>query len=266
MDFIKKNWEKVLLGVVLVGLAVAVAFLPLKIASEKQNLEDVRNKILNPAIKPLSPVDLSAPETVLKRSASPLVLDFSTEHRLFNPVLWQKSAEGKPLKIQSGNEVGPKALVLVKTTPLYTKISLDGVTTNETGARYNIGVERQAAEKVKDRGKRPYFVSVDSPKSDLFKLVNVKGPAENPTELTLELTESLEKITISKSSPFSRTDGYLADIKYPPENYSKVGQRTGNQLTFGGAAYNIVAISETEVVVSAGSGKKTTVRLVDAIR
>jgi len=266
MDFIKKNWEKVLLGVVLIGLAVAVAFLPLKIASEKQNLQEVREKILNPKITPLPPVDLTGPEALLKRSANPLVLDFSTGHRLFNPVLWQKSADGKPLKVQTGNEVGPKALVATKITPLYTTIQLDNVTTNETGARYNIGVERQAAEKPKDRAKRPYFVSLDSPKSELFKLVDVKGPAENPTELTLELTESGEKITISKANPYKHTDGYLADLKYPPENWTKAAQRTGNKLTFGGAEYNIVAISETEVVVSAGSGKKTTARLVDSSR
>ena len=43
MDFLKKHYEKVLLGVVLLGLAVAVAFLPFKIASEKQKLEDMRN-------------------------------------------------------------------------------------------------------------------------------------------------------------------------------------------------------------------------------
>ena len=265
MDFIKKNWEKVLLGVVLVGLAVAVAFLPLKIASEKQNLEEVRNKILNPVVKPLPPVDLNGPEALLKRSATPLVLDFSTGHRLFNPVLWQKSADGKPLKIQSGNEVGPSALVVTKTTPLYTVITFDNVTTNETGARYAIGLERQAADKAKDRGKRPYFVSVDS-KADVFKLVSIKGPPENPTELTLELADSQEKITIGKGNPFRRVDGYLADLKYPPENYTRLGRRIGDKLTFGGADYNIVAISETEVVVSAGSGKKTTARLVDSGR
>jgi hypothetical protein len=42
MDFIKKNWEKVLLGVVLVGLTVAVALLPLKVASEREALKTKR--------------------------------------------------------------------------------------------------------------------------------------------------------------------------------------------------------------------------------
>ena len=48
MDFLKKHYEKVLLGVVLLGLAVAVAFLPFKIASDKQALEDKRNQLIHP--------------------------------------------------------------------------------------------------------------------------------------------------------------------------------------------------------------------------
>lgn len=265
MDFIKKNWEKVLLGVVLVGLAVAVAFLPLKIKSEKDDLEAIRVQILNPKVKPLEPVDLAGPEALLKRSSTPLVLDFSAGHKLFNPVLWQKTAEGGKIKVQSGKEIGPDALVVVKTTPLYTIVSFDNVTTNETGARYTIGIERQAADKVRDRGKRPSFISADS-KSDAVKLITVKGPPENPTELVLELADTLERISISKASPYKRVDGYLADLRYPPENKPWTARRKDDKLTFGGGDYNIVAISETEVVVSAGSGKKTTVRMVDSTR
>ena len=265
MDFIKKNWEKVLLGVVLIGLAVAVAFLPLKIASEKQELKDVREAILNPKVKPLEPVDLAGTEAMLKRAATPLTLDFSTGHRLFNPVLWQKTPEGNKIKVQSGKEIGPDALVIAKTSPLFTIVSLDNVTTNDSGARYAIGLERQAAEKVIDRRKRQNFVSTDS-KAEAFKLVTVKGPAENPTELELELTDTGEKIKISKAAPYKRTDGHLAEMKYLPENRTWAARRVGDKLTFAGADYNIVAISETEVVVSAGSGKKTTVRMIDPAR
>ncbi len=62
MDFLKKHYEKVLLGVVLLGLAVAVAFLPFKIASEKQKLEDMRNTLINPNVKPLTNLDLTLPD------------------------------------------------------------------------------------------------------------------------------------------------------------------------------------------------------------
>lgn len=264
MDFIKKNWEKVLLGVVLVGLAVAVAFLPLKISSEKKALEETR-MTLTPEPKPLPEVDLAVSETSLKRASTPLALDFSTGHRLFNPVLWQKTSDGGKIKVQSGKEIGPDALVITKTLPLYTIITLDNVVTNETGARYAIGVERQAADKPADRRKKQFYVSQGN-KTDVFVLESIKGPAENPTELVLILNDTGDKITISKAGPYRRVDGYLAEMKYPPENRTWPPRRKDDKLTFGGADYNIVAISETEVVLSAGSGKKTTVRIVDSTR
>jgi Lhr-like helicase len=56
-------------------------------------------------------------------------------------------------------------------------------------------------------------------------------------------------------------DGHLADLRYPPENRNWSNRREGDRLTFGGEEYNIVAINENEVVLSARSGKKTTVRM-----
>lgn len=260
MDFIKKNWEKVLLGVVLVGLAVAVAFLPLKIKTEKDTLKETRDRILNPQVKALPPADFAGAEAALKRAEVRLKLDFSSGHRLFNPVLWQKTTDGQPLKVQSGNEIGPAAVQIIKTVPLYTIISFDNVVTNESGARYGVGIERQAADKYSDRRKRQTYVSAGS-KSEFFTLKDVNGPAENPTGLVLELADADEPVTISRDNSFKRIDGYMADLKYQPENKSWPNQRVGDKLVFNGDEYNIVAITETEVVMSARSGKKTTVRL-----
>jgi hypothetical protein len=89
MDFLKKHYEKVLLGVVLLGLAVAVAFLPFKIASEKQKLEDMRNQLIHPKVKALANLDLALPDEMLKRMATPAMIDFSAPNKLFNPMPWQ---------------------------------------------------------------------------------------------------------------------------------------------------------------------------------
>jgi hypothetical protein len=61
MDFLKKHYEKILLGVVLLGLAVAVGFLPFKIASEKENLERMNSNLSHPKVPPLSALDLTQP-------------------------------------------------------------------------------------------------------------------------------------------------------------------------------------------------------------
>jgi hypothetical protein len=259
MDFIKKHWEKVLLGVVLLGLAVAVALLPLKIASEREAMQQTRDSILNRPVKPLPPVDTSEAQAALARTRLPLKLDFSTGHRLFNPVLWQMTSDGRPLKVQSGNEIGPAAVEVTDTTPLYTVVSFDNVITSESGSRYAIGVEQQAAARLADRRKRQTYASVDT-KTDVFKLVRIQGPADNPDALILEVEGTDGEVSISKSNPYKRVDGYLANLKYPPENKAWSNRRVGDRLLFAGEEYNIVAINESEVVLSAPSGKKTTVR------
>lgn len=263
MDFIKKNWEKVLLGVVLIGLAVAVAFLPIKIANEKQQLKDTSAAILNPSVKPLEPLDMTLAETGLKRFSTPIKLDFSTDHRLFNPVLWQKAPDGRFIKVQTGREVGPAAVIIVRTIPLYTTIDFVNVVTNETGARYALTMERLAAEKVKDRTKR----QSNEPKTDYYSVTKVVGPAENPAELILTLADSLESVTISRGKPYKRADGYLAELKYPPENRALGTKRVNEVITVAGEQYKIIAITENEVVMSSTrSQKNTTIRMVDSVR
>lgn len=260
MDVIKKHWEKILLGVVLVGLAVAVAFLPLKIASEKQSLEETRRTIFERQPKPLPPSDLAAAEAALNRTRVPISLDFSTGHRLFNPVLWQKTVDGRPLKVESGNEIGPAAVAVTRTVPLYLILSFDNVSTNESGARYVIGLTREAADKLTDRRKRQTYASVGD-KTEHFTLKEIKGPPENPSELILEIADSGDQVSVDRVKPYKRIDGYQADLKYQPETRSWLNRRVGDKLLFGGDEYNIVAINKTEVVMSARSGKKTTARI-----
>ena len=74
MDFVKKHYEKVLLGLVLLALTVAVGLLPLKIASERQDLDDMRSKLLHRPVKELPPVDLSRDEATLQRVQLPVKL------------------------------------------------------------------------------------------------------------------------------------------------------------------------------------------------
>ena len=133
MDFLKKHYEKVLLGVVLLGLAVAVAFLPFKIASEKQKLEDMRSRLIHPKVKPLTNLDLTLPDTVLKRVAAPAMIDFSAPNKLFNPMPWQKAADGHLIKVDATN-IGPNAVTITKMVPLYLKLTLDSVTVAGDGA------------------------------------------------------------------------------------------------------------------------------------
>ncbi len=260
MDFLKKHYEKVLLGVVLLGLAVAVAFLPLKIAGEKQTLEEMRTKLIHPDVQELTNLNLTLADNALKRMAVPAVVDFSVPNKLFNPMMWQKTPEGRLIKADAVS-VGPNAVAITRLTPLYLKLTLDEVTATDSGLRCKIGVENEAALNLRDRKKQRYCRLGD--KNDTFVVRDVKEAPNNPTNATvvLELNDGGQRVEVSRDQPFRRVEGYTVDLKYGPENKVWTARRVGALLAFGGEEYNIVAITEDEVVLSAKSNlKKWTIK------
>jgi hypothetical protein len=263
MDFIKKHYEKVLLGVVLLLATAAVASLPLLIAGSKDQLKEQRDGIIKKAPKPLTNLDLTLSQSVVKNLRGPLNADFTRPHNLINPVQWQKGADGKLIKLEKGNEVGPEAAVVVKTTPLYLVLTFDstGPLNNGVPSGYLIGIERQAAASASGRRKKQTFATMNVKKEDLLTLREVKGPPEAPEALRVELSDTGETVSITKDQPYQRVDGYLADVRYDPEKKSFPGRRVNDRLTIVGEEYKIVAITENEVVVSHSlTGKKSTIR------
>ena len=264
MDFLKKHYEKVLLGVVLLGLAVAVAFLPFKITSDKQALEEKRNLLIHPNVTLLTNQDLTQPQAALKRLTTPIVVDFSPPHKLFNPMPWQKAADGSLIEVNATN-LGPNALTVTKQTPLYLIITLDEVTVTDSGARYRVGVVKQASANSGDWTKRQKYCKLGDT-NDTFLVRDVRVPADGPTNATLilELNNTgksadlrRERVEVSKDHPFKRVDGYKLDLKYPPENKTfPPGRRVGGLLSFNGEDYNIFAITENEIVLLAKSNQQ----------
>jgi hypothetical protein len=256
MDFLKKHYEKVLLGVVLLGLALAVVFLLLKIPSEKQKLEDMRNSLINRPVKALTNLDLALPDNMLKRMATPAMVDFSAPNKVFNPMPWQKAVDGRLIRADATN-VGPNAVTITKLTPLYLKLTLDSVTPLDTGTRYVIGIEKEAALNPRERNKTQKYCSLNT-KNETFTLRDVKAAPDEPTNATvvLELNDSRQRVEVSKEHPFRRIDGYMVDLKYAPESKTWTARRVGAELYLNGEGYNIVAITENDVVLSAKSNQK----------
>lgn len=258
MDLLKKHYEKIILGTVLLVLAISAALLPVMISTERSGLEQQANEIINRPTKPIEALNISTQQSRFSRLSTVGVIDLSSTNKVLNPVFWQKAPDGRLIKIRTGEETGPQALVVTKQTPLNLTITLDNVTTSETGVRYVIYVQNEAAEDRNKRGKKSFFAKKDE-KNDAFVLREVKGPPESPTELVLELVGDGGTVSIAKGKPFSRVDGYTVDLKYPLENRPPwLNQRNGSALKFGGEDYIIVAITKTEVVVLAKSNQKKT--------
>lgn len=265
MEILKKHYEKVLLGVVLLGLVVGAAFLPFMIASERQALRDMAQAQLTGKRSELPPLETAKIEQTLSRLQAALQLDFSSSHKVFNPVVWKKkpAPDNTPIKAQKGN-VGVEAITVTKTAPLHTIITLDAVTSTDSGARYTIGVEREAAATTAQRKKRAFYAAPGGKSDGGFVIVEVKGPPDNPEELVLELADTGERAVVKKDAPFRRVDGYTANLKYDPENRPWNNLRVGAggpstpPITVEGESYIVVAINKNEVVLSAKSNNKKT--------
>jgi len=253
MDFLKKHYEKILLSVVLLGLVGALVFMALFIPSEQEKVREIGEGIIAGHVAALPNLDLTRQSNVIERLQSPYRLDFESTNKLFNPVEWQRRPDGSLFQATGAS---PQAAVVTSIRPLYTTLTLDSVVTNELGARYVISVERQAAATSAMQHKQQRYVSTDDPKKDVFTLVQVKGPPENPDYLVLRLADTGQMINLSKDKPFRRVDGYTADLKYDLENGRWSGQRIGNHLKFAGDDYTIVDINSNEVVLSAQSNQK----------
>lgn len=258
MSFIKKNYEKILLGAVLLAALGFLLFLPIIINHDQQQLVDTANSIIQTPPKPLPPLDMSRETNVLNRLESSYKLDFETTNRLFNSVQWQKKPDGTLIKIVNDTVVGPGALKVTAIKPLYYIVRLDSIepANQFSAARYVVSAERQTAAAPMQRRPRQHYLSVGE-KDEAFSLVSVSGPSDNP-QLVLQILDSGDKGSVSKGNPYQRVDGYSADLMYPPEGHKWSEQRVGSLLKFYANDYNIVVIDPNEVVISAQSNQKKT--------
>src|SRR5436190_537222 len=138
MQFIKKNYEKILLGLVLIGLVVVAVFLIFLVNSEKEEQARRRDSSRQLPPKTRPEPDLTQVEALLHRVQNPLYLNYSdSTNKLFNPERWQKPLAGPLIKNPIGTVL--EKLEAIKSTPLYLTISLETVSTTESGTRYGIG-------------------------------------------------------------------------------------------------------------------------------
>jgi len=255
MDFLKKHYEKVLLGVMLAGLIGMLVFMVFYIASQTSDMEARRANLINPPVRELTNLDMTMEDGATARLKSPYILDFDTTNKLLNPLEWQRALDNS---LTLKKNTGPQRVVVTATTPLYTIISIESTTTNELGARYVIKVERQAAATQAKRAPSRHYVSPGDKANDAFQLLSVKGPPENPDSLALKLTDTGEEITITKDKPYRRVDGYSADFRYDIEKKVFRGKRVGDKVSFGGVDYSVVEISEHELILMDQSNQKKT--------
>jgi len=259
MNFLKKNYEKILLGAVLLGLLGLVLLLPIVITADKAALTAITQTIVDTPPKPLPPLDMSGESSILARIQSPYTLDLKTTNRLFNPMKWQKTSDGRLIENKYGNETGPEAIKIANVKPLYFILKLDSIepANQFSAARYVISIQRQGAQNPGQRSPRDTYISVGE-KNNTFLLVSANGSPDSP-QLVLQMNNSGETVNLSKIQPHQSVDGYTADLTYPPLTKKWDNSRVGDVLkNIDGDDYIVVVIDQNEVVLSAESNQKKT--------
>ncbi len=256
MEFLRKNYEKLVLSVVLLSLAVATALLPSWVATEKARLEKIMNWESRIPPKEVKPINLATNEAALRRLVRPEPVKLAGVHNVFNPVQWKRMPDGSLIKVVTGEEIGPGALKIIEIRPLNTIVAYDGVTTGEL-VQYKIKVTREADKNPARRSPMTRPITAVGNRNDIF-LVKDLRPKEDPQEFVLEMLDTKDTIVVTKDKPYISVGGYTADLRYDPEKLTFLNRRVDDKLVFSGDTNKIVAITETTVTVEALSNTKRT--------
>ena len=252
MEFLKAHYEKIILSIVLLGLAAVAALMPVKISEEKEKEEARKKDTIGKTIKPYPPINISTNLEVLDRIEKPIVFRLAGDHNVFNPVRWQKKVDGTLVKRLTGAEVF-RATVVSDIRPLNLRVSFEGVGGTPETPKYNV-----AQVKETDKTPRPAIrAAAKGEKNDLFSLPGIVGSPENPTALSIILKGEKDPVVVARDKPFERVIGYTADIKNTlDDKAARKNLRVKDEIIIDGEPYIIVAINQNGVVLSAKSNKK----------
>lgn len=263
MEFFKKHYEKVVLSLVLLLLVSAAAYLPGLVQAVDR---DIDNEINRENPKPFTPLNTETNVAILEQSQKKLRVKLSgSKHNLFNPVGWIKNKDGNLVKDRFYGMRGPEALIAKKIDPLYFSIEYDNVVTNGNEIFYSFGVTRQADVKKANRRRMMRRVRIGQ-ETDIFTLKEVKGKLTRPEEFVIRLLADNREIRVSgkQSEPYKEIAGYTVDLIYGPEERKFNAKRRGDTIRIAKKWYEIVVVSENEVVVKDSRTTKQTTILVNA--
>ena len=259
MEFLKNNYEKVILIAVLVLLAVAAGYLPIEYSAVKRSLEEATRSYTRRTVQPLEPPNLSTNRQIIQRAMHPAAPQFaSLGHNIFNPIRWIQGPDGTPI---AAEDFGVKGLVVERIIPLYTRIEFLGVRVSPYSTRYEFQITQQASTNRTDRTPRRKFLTPGED-AGLFRFREVLGDPKNPKGAVVEIVDEPEPVVITTNKPYQVIAGYAADLRQKRTNRLYSHLRVGDRIIVGRSVYNVVAIEPTEVTLEESqTRKRVTLRL-----
>jgi hypothetical protein len=262
LNILKKHYEKVILSVVLLALAVASAMLVLRVAAERERLDEVRHLPMPVGTRELVPVDVSTNLTTLARIQRPTPVRLSGTNNLFNPVPWQRRADDRLVKMVTGDEMGAGALEITAIRPLHLIVSFVDATRADGLPQYRFRIEREAAPTIRERRPENFtFTSVGSRNAGLL-LREIRTP-QDPRTFVFESLEDKSEVVVRVDEPHRAVVAHTVDLRYDADGRPSrlpPDRRVGDSITIAGDPHKIVAITATNVTVEASNRKRTTIR------
>lgn len=273
MDFLKNHYEKIVLSLVLIGLAAVGVWLALQAMSFRETNAAVKELTARPS--PPSPnTETNIFFEKLTNSRTPRRVDFDGAHKIFNPEKILKNPVTRVLF--PANDLGPKAIQVISIRPLHLRLKLelkkirDRVTINlhylsefESG-RY---AERWNRTSLKE-GKTIRMSSPMARARQMRLLVNSvnmtpETPEQMVAELELTIGSGLPRVIKLTGEAESQLEmEYEADLHYPPDptNAEFLKVRNDKPLVFGGDTNTVMQVGSNSITLRALSNFKRTIR------
>lgn len=258
LKFFKKHYEKVVLSLLLTALATATIFLLFRVSTERGQLNETRNMDVRSQTKELPVLDLSTNMSLLDELRRPSQIKLDGEHNLFNAVTWKRRPDGNLVKVVTGNEIGAGALVITDVKPLMLRVSYEGSKDLLSESSHTFKVTREAHREVAKRSPVTLSMISAGAKNSGVILREIRPSADDPQEFVLEMVDENKELVVRAGAPYEGVDGYMVDLKYPPENLIFLNKRVSDKLVFGGDTNVIVSVEASNVTVEALSNRKRT--------
>jgi len=251
MDFLKKHYEKITLGLVLVVVMFLALQIPSAISGAKRDEDERQRRIQNQATNAVTPVDLAAMKKSVENLNTPVSTKFAEPgHNLLNPVLWKKGARDQIIKIPTPEDA-IRQMIVKEITPLrLTVLFGDNPRDSGRGGIYVVITDESLVPRVRRKPQeRTLRGQRENESNDLFKLLGFTGPADSASEIKIELRKGARQLTLKRGEPFSEVVAYEVDLEYPPENKTFNDILVGGTVTFNDERYKVIAITESAVTI-----------------
>lgn len=242
MEFLKNHYEKLVLGVIVIGLVVAAVMVSMQ--AESAGEEEMAGSGYEAKAQP---VDTSTNLLALERFANSAELNLDEGHYLFNPDVWRRKPDGSFI---TGEDLGPKGVKIKEILPLVFSVKFLDTGSSSSSTRFAMQIVRVNAPDA--RGTPPTSMSTVmmsvGEENDLFKLLEVR-PADAPKEVSLEMKKDAQVVTLTKGQVFERIDGYIANLRYDAENRNFNNVRELSTITLLGETNKVVTLTSNELVL-----------------